>query len=451
MILGKRILIFGFGKEGTSSAKYFGKNNQVSVFDDKPREEIPREYFRQLKVPGIKFYFKNHFPSKQNFDYLIRSPSVRPDDKRIINLASKGTIVTSTTKIFFDECPAKIIGVTGTKGKGTTATLIFEMLKTQTKNVFLAGNIGTCALDILPRVTKSSLVVLELSSFQLFDLKMSPHIAVILMVTSEHLDWHKNTIEYQKAKEPIVSFQDRNDFAIVNYDFLASRNFARKTRVRTYYFSVKEKTNGTYLQKDRIVSEILGFEEICSTSRILLPGKHNIQNILAATAVAKIQKIDNKNIIQVLSSFKGLIHRLQLIREVNGIKFINDSFSTIPETTIAAIEAFKNPKILILGGSSKKSDFTKLAKKIFQDKTVKAVILIGQEAKRIRHEIMILGSCHVKIIEGVKNMREIVDAAFFCAKINDVVILSPACASFDMFKNYQDRGEQFIEEVLKLK
>jgi len=451
MIQGKKIVIFGFGKEGLSSANFLGKKNQIAVIDEKSKFQIDTEFFKKLKIKNANFYFGGNLPSDLRFDYLVRSPGVKPDNAIVKLLIKNGAILTSSTKIFFDECPTKIIAVTGTKGKGTTATLIFEMLKNQINNVFLAGNIGTPALDILPKVNKQSIVILELSSFQLIDLKKSPHIAVVLMITSEHLDWHQDTAEYCRAKESIVSFQNESDFAIINQDFKASKNFAQNTKAKVYFISTKQKTNGIYLEGDSILSQIGNHEEIYKSSQVLLPGAHNLQNVVAAVAVAKIQNIKTKNIVQVLKSFKGLIHRLQLVKEINNIKFYNDSFSTIPETTVAAIEAFSQSKILILGGSSKNSDFSLLGQKINQDKSIKAIILVGKEAARIKEAIAKSGGTGAKLIEGAKNMHQIASQAYKEAKNGDVVVLSPACASFDMFKNYQDRGMQFIREVKRLK
>ena len=447
----KKIAIIGFGKEGVSAANFLGSENQIIIIDQKSKEAIDNVFFKSLNIKRFEFFQIQNVPSGLKVDYIVRSPGVRPDDNTILNLKKNGAQLTSPTKIFFDLCQSEIIGVTGTKGKGTTVTLIYEMLKTQAGNVFLAGNIGTPALEILPKVNKQSIVILELSSFQLIDLKKSPHIAVVLMITSEHLDWHEDTPEYCRAKESIVSFQNANDYAIINQDYPASRNFAQKTKARVYYFSTKEKTNGTYLSDDLIISEVDGHQKICSLSHILLPGRHNLQNVLAAVACAKIQKIKTENIIKVLARFKGLIHRLQLVREIEGVKFYNDSFSTIPETTIAAIEAFSQSKILILGGSSKNSDFSLLGQKINQDKSIKAIILVGKEAASIKEAIAKSGGTGAKIIEGVKNMHQIASQAYKEAKAQDVVILSPACASFDMFKNYQDRGMQFIREVKSLK
>ena len=295
-------------------------------------------------------------------------------------------------------------------------------------------------------------MVLELSSFQLFDLEKSPHIAVVLMITAEHLDWHINTREYRGAKEAIVKYQTAADYTVINQDFSASKSFAKISKAKVFFISTKSQTNGVFIQDDKICSNISAAKEkIASTSDILLPGAHNLQNVLAAVAVAKILGVDNSTILGVLATFPGLEHRLQLTRDIKGIKFYNDSFSTIPETTIAAIDAFTRPKILILGGSSKKSDFRELGKKIIGDKTIKAIVIIGQEGKRILAAISKAGVFKGRTIKGAKNMKSIVQRAYEIAQSGDVIILSPACASFDMFKNYKDRGEQFIREVKKLK
>ncbi len=451
MIKGSKIAIYGFGKEGFSAANYLGKENQIAIIDDRPKNEIDVDFFKKLKVSEVNFFFNGQLPENLAFDFVVRSPSVRPDHPSLIQLVNRGAVVTSPTQIFFDESPAKIIGVTGTKGKGTTATLIYQMLKQQYSSVFLAGNIGLPALDILPQLAKESLVILELSSFQLFDLDTSPHIAVILMITQEHLDWHLNKSEYRQAKESIVKNQKKGDFAVINQDFPISRSFAKKTQAKVYFVSTEKQTNGVYIQNKKIFSKISTRQMISRLDQILLPGAHNWQNVIAATAVAKILKVPKFTIVGVLSTFKGLIHRLELIREVSLVKFYNDSFSTTPETTIAAIKAIDGSKILILGGSSKNSDFSKLAKIITERSDIKAIVLIGQEATKIKEAINRRDPYSGKLVEGAQNMETIVTISYQLARPGDSVVLSPACASLDMFKNYQDRGVQFTNCVKKLK
>jgi len=451
MYTNKKIGILGLGREGIASAKFFQNKNEIILFEDKKRQDLPVEVLTKIDRLKSEIYFGGNFPNNLKLDYLIRSPGVRPDHSFLLDKAKKGTKTTSITNIFFEACPCPVIGVTGTKGKGTTSTLICEFLKNQGVTVYLAGNIGLPAIEILPKLDKESIVVLELSSFQLMDLNKSPHIAVILMVTSEHLDWHMSDDEYLLAKQSIVSYQTADDFKIINADFPNSLKIAGKGKGKPVYFSSHKKTEGVFLEEGKIISKISGVaENIIKTEKILLPGSHNLQNVMAATAVAKIYNVENINIEKVLTSFKGLKYRLQLVGEKNKIRFFNDSFSTTPETTIAAIESFPSPKILILGGSSKNSDFSSLGEKIAKDKSIKALILIGQEGERLERAIKKAGKFEGRLAKGLKTMSEIVGKAWKLAKTGDVVILSPACASFGLFKNYEDRGEQFTREVAKI-
>lgn len=449
MINNKKIAIIGFGKEGIAAANYLSGTNEISIFDAKKENQFPQSDFEKVrKASQIKFHFNSNTSDSSSYDYIVRSPGVRPDNNIILKIKSPQTILSSLSAIFLDDCPCPIIGVTGTKGKGTTSTLIYEMIKTQNKNVYLAGNIGIPALEIMPILSEKSMVVLELSSFQLSGLKKSPHIAVVLMIVPEHLNWHESNQEYQIAKQSIVNFQSSDDFAVINADFKSSYSFADKTNAKTYFFSTTKKTNGTYLEKGSVMSKIATTDKVCAISDIFIPGKHNLQNILAAVAVAKILGVTNSNIQKTLKTFKGLPHRLQFVRNYHRVKYYNDSFSTTPETAIAAIDAFKNPKILILGGSSKNSTFTTLGAKIKSDKSIKALILIGQEAQKIKEACHGFGGI---IIEDKNNMQEIVSASDKLAKSGDLVLLSPACASFDMFTGYVDRGDQFAKEVNALR
>lgn len=450
MIKNKRIAIYGLGVEGVASINYFGKQNSIEVFDEKNENEIEKSTINSITAKDVVYHFGKITSKTPGFDYIIHSAGIRPDNPRIKYLSAKNTKVLSATKYFFESTKAKIIGITGTKGKGTTSTLIYEFLKAANKDVILAGNIGTPMLEILPNVKKDSIVVLELSSFQLQDLQKSPHISVILMVTSEHLDWHKNLEEYINAKKNIIKYQNKNDFAIINQDFPSSKEFEKESPAKKYYFSTKSETNGVFVKDDYIKSNIKDSENICKIEDIKMPGRHNLQNICASICVAKIFNVKKEVIKNVIQTFGGLPNRLQLVSVVKGVKYYNDSFSTTPETTIAAIESFKNPKIIIIGGSSKKSDFTNLAKKILTDETIKKIILIGKEAKTIK-KLISKPQIMSKILDNCpQNMTEIVSLAKSNAKSGDIILLSPACASFDMFKNYKDRGEQFTREVKKI-
>mgnify|MGYP001606461292 CR=1 FL=1 len=423
----KRIAVWE-GIEGLSSAKYLkGKGAKVTILDRKDGED----------------YLKN----LNQYDFIVRSPGVKPNLLKDVNQAK----ITSQTKLFFDLCPCPIIGVTGTKGKGTTSSLIYEMLKKDGQDAYLGGNIGKPPLDFLDKLSPQSIVVLELSSFQLIDLNKSPHIAVMLMTTSEHLDWHKDIKEYVDAKRNILRFQKAGDFAVINKDYPASNESDMETSAKIFQIS-RERVGeqGCFIEGNKIVVNRDGRrEDIILTDEILLPGRHNLENVCAAVMVALISHVKIPTIVSVLKTFKGLEHRLELVREINSVRYYDDSFSTTPETAIAAIEAFKNPEILILGGSSKNSDFTELGRVISSSSNIKAIIGIGVEWERIKKSIKYHVSS-IKYIAGLKTMKEIVQKASEIASKGDVILLSPACASFDMFKNYKDRGEQFKREVKKI-
>lgn len=449
MITGQKIVVYGLGIEGLSAVKYLSKNNEVTVLDDRDIRKIDTKFTSEAKKYTTKI-FLGKYNNLQKFDLVIRSPGVRPDHPVVKKLILAGATLTSATNIFFHDFHGEIIGVTGTKGKGTTTTLIYQLLKTRYNNVLLAGNIGVPMLGLLPKINPNSKVVLELSSFQLMGLTNSPHVAVVLMTTSEHLNWHKNINEYLSAKSNIVKYQTAIDYAVINKDFPNSKVVSQNTLAKKYFFSTKNKTNGIYIKGDKIISVINGPQIVCKTQDVRLVGPHNLQNVAAAVSVAEIYGIKKTKILKVVKSFKGLSHRLQLVATKNGVKYYNDSFSTTPETTIAAIDSFSSPKIMILGGSSKNSDFTNLVKKIKETPSVKACILLGEEAKKLNGMLKAGQKSNLQIITGLNSMVEVVDK---CSRISikgDIVLLSPAAASFGMFKNYKNRGDQFVREVNKL-
>lgn len=446
-LAGKKVAVLGLGVEGQDLCRFLLKKGaKITVFDQKSASELGGAY-KKFQQRGVKFklgagYLRDGF---WDFDFIFRSPGFYRFSPEIVEAEKRGTTVSSATKLFFALAPAKIIGVTGTKGKGTTATLIYQILKEDGQDVYLAGNIGQPMLSLLPKIKSTSTVVLELSSFQLIDLDKSPHIAIVLFITSEHLDYHKDKAEYLQAKANIVCHQKKSDFAVLNADNLASSSFASLTPAKIFCFSCLRKINGAYAKEGKIYL----FDQIVGKTKDLqLPGKHNWENVCAAILATSLAGAGLKVIEKVVFSFTGLEHRLELVRKLKGIEFYNDSASTTPETTIAAILAFSEPIVLIAGGSEKGSDYTQLGKEISRS-SVKTLILIGEMAGRIK-EACQKAKFKGQIIEGAKNMKEIVGFAFKEAKPGEVVLLSPACASFDMFKNYQDRGEQFKKYVKAL-
>lgn len=452
----KRVAVLGLGVEGLASVRYLAeKGADVTVLDEADKEEIDQKALREISELGVRLITgRKSLDNVGQYETVVRSPGVRVLRKEIQQAKQKGVIVTSQTQLFFEHCPCPVIGVTGTKGKGTTSSLIYEMLRKSGFDVYMGGNIGMPPFEFLNKLTPQSVVVLELSSFQLQDVTISPHIAVMLMVTSEHMDYHSDHAEYINAKRNIFRFQIKDDFAIVNRDYLPSHESDLLSDGKIFYVS-RERSGveqGCFVRDGAVRISMQGAEwKVIDTEKIKLPGKHNLENVCAAVMAATLAGADKESIKTVLQSFSGLPHRLELVGEVEGVRYYDDSFSTTPETAIAAIEAFTEPEILILGGSSKKSDFTELGKVIAEAKNIKAIIGIGEEWERIKAQFQISNfKLQIPLIEGAKDMKTVVAAAAKIALPGDVVLLSPACASFGMFKNYKERGEKFREEVGKL-
>lgn len=450
----KKIAVLGCGVEGLSSARFLIKKGAyVTMFDQKSEFEFGNGVLDELRVNGVQFVLgENYLQNLQGYDLIIKSPGIKRTLPALEEAQKNGVILTSQTQLFLELCPCPVIGVTGTKGKGTTSSLIYEMLKASGFDTYLGGNIGVPPFEFLDSLNKTSRVVLELSSFQLQDVTISPYIAVLLMVTSEHMDYHETHEEYIDAKRNILKFQKQDDFAVINRDYPASNESDIYTEGKVFYVSRERPSTeaGCFVKDNAVWVKINDSEwKILDIKDIALPGKHNLENVCAAVMAATLAGSEKSAISSVLQSFTGLEHRLEVVREVNGVLYYDDSFSTTPETAIAAIEAFSGPEIVILGGSGKKSDFTELGEVIAKAKNIKAIIGIGEEWPRIREQIATRKS-QIVLIEGAKDMKTIVQAASKIAQPGDVVLLSPACASFDMFENYKVRGEKFKEEVLTL-
>lgn len=445
----QKIAVLGFGIEGQSVVNFLLKQNpsqKIVVYDKTDRANFPQIFINDFESKGVNFELGRDTLTSFDFDLFFRSPGI-PLDSELARKADENGKLTSATQLFFELCPCPIIGITGTKGKGTTSTLIYEMIKQEEDDAFLGGNIGTPPLDFLEQVEPTSLVVLELSSFQLEDLIISPHIGVCLMVTEDHLEVHGTTENYVKAKESITKFQTEDDFLIANSDYPSTRQIAELSKAQVKWVSNKgELEQGCFIKDGWVVVRDPIEEQIIEAKDVFIPGRHNLENICAATMVAKILGISNESIIQVLKDFKGLPHRLEFVKEKGGVKYYDDSFATNPDPAIAAIQAFAAPKILILGGSPKNSDFRHMGEIINQDRSIKAIIGIGIEWPKIKQSISPLNP-EILIVEGCQNMEQIVKKAREISSDGDIVILSPACASFDMFNNYKDRGDQFKKWV----
>ncbi len=449
---GKKIAILGFGLEGKDLAKYLlNEGAKVTLLDQKKGTDLDFSVIEKERIKIItgENYLKSGL---LNYEIVFRSPGVYRFIQEILEAETKGVKISSATQLFFDLCPCSIIGVTGTKGKGTTSTLIYQILKESGKDIYLAGNIGKPMMELLSKLKKSSLVVLELSSFQLIDLRKSPHIVVILNITEDHMDWHKDRNEYVEAKTQIVRFQNKKDFAVLNFDYKSSKNFSKFTEADINYFSVKQRVKGSYVADGKLFLE-LGNEKwvVGKTKDLLLRGKHNWENVCAAVCASYLAGAMVDSIKKTVFSFKGLEHRLELVDTVDGVTFYNDSFSTNPQTTIAAIHSFEEPLTLILGGSDKGLNYDEMGREIARAQNIKNVILIGDIAGIIKKSIEKANFSSEVLMLGKMKMSEIVKKSFEITPKGGVVLLSPSTASFDMFTDYKDRGNQFKKAVWNLK
>lgn len=431
-----KIAILGFAGQGKSSYEYWNSpDNEITVCDQSTDIEIPAGANSQLG--------DGYLNNLAEFDLLVRTPVLHPRDIVSANDSQILDKVWSNTNEFIKVCPSRnIIGVTGTKGKGTTSTLVTKMLEAAGHRVHLGGNIGTPPLDMLKSDIKpEDWVVLELANFQLIDLKFSPKIAVCLMVEPEHLDWHEDFEEYLAAKQQLFINQTETDTAIYYAKNENSESVAGASEGKLIPYMEK---SGATVQDGNIT---IDGQIICRTDELKLLGKHNWQNACAATTTVWQITQDVNAIRSVLTTFTGLEHRLELVRELEGVKYYDDSFGTTPETAIVAIEAFDQPKVIVLGGSDKGASYDKLAQAVLSE-NVRKVITIGITGPKIKNVLVNAG--YEDIVEGPTTMQEIVDLCRAQAQPGDIVLLSTGCASFGLFQNYKDRGEQFRTAVMSL-
>ncbi|HSX17808.1 MAG TPA: UDP-N-acetylmuramoyl-L-alanine--D-glutamate ligase [Candidatus Saccharimonadales bacterium] len=453
-----KIGIVGWGVEGQSIYRYFGPGHSYLIANEQPADDFPAEselvklqFLKDTKGYGLRGSIKDlsYLDGIESCDKIVYSPTAYFNlQKKYDNNKDFWAKATTGQHIFFEEVKTKnIIGVTGTKGKGTTSTLIFELLKAEGKEVFLGGNIGTPVLDLVRDIEPDDWVVLELANFQLRSLDRSPHIAVCLIVTPEHLDWHPDMEDYLEAKASLFRYQKPDDIAI----YFSKNENSKKIAFyspgnKVPYFE----SPGARIRGDGMV--VIGNEEteIIHKSEVKLLGEHNLQNICAA-CTAVFEAVGNLDKAKaVLSSFSGLEHRLELVRELQGIKFYNDSFAATPDASIGAIEAISGPKIMILGGFDRHLPLSPLAQAINQSQSgFRKILLIGQSAKRLADELQKAEFTNYEILT-VKTMPEIVAAARTYAQAGDSVVLSPGFASFDMFKDFEVRGSEFKKAVQEL-
>ena len=447
--------IIGFGHEGQAFAQYLTAHNvRPVIYDHTPLANWTASQTQLLTQLGLTAITGEEYLKQalQTAYVIVRSPGVKFSKEQKTTIEKRGIILSSQTKWFFEHCPAKIIGITGTKGKGTTASLLAEMLQQSYRSgaIYLTGNIGkTAPVTFLDKLTKQDLVVFELSSFQLQDLEQSPNMAICLMVTSDHLDYHADETEYHAAKQAIAKYQTQDDILIYNADYPATKQIASLGLAQKFAISKSAlKQLGAQIKSDseQILVRLPNSELEISTQARQLLGSHNLENIAAASLAAALLGVNRSDIQISIQSFTGLPHRLQVVGEFEGVTVINDSISTNPDTAIAAINAIQQPLILLLGGGNKGLNYQNLIEILKNDSHLKAVVLIGETGQLLQSLLKKAGfSGHV--IPPSSEFSVAVEQAVKLAVAGDTILLSPAATSFDMFANYAERGDKFIELI----
>jgi UDP-N-acetylmuramoylalanine--D-glutamate ligase len=446
-IKNKKISIIGAARSGIGAAKLalkFGANPFVS---DLAGEESLSKSAETLKSLNIRFEIGQHSSQVYDCDLMVVSPGVPSDAEVIKNAKTKKIKVVSELEFASWFCKGTIIGITGTNGKTTTTSLCGHVFNECEVKTYVAGNIGLAFSEIADQVKENEFVSLEISSFQL-DLidKFAPKVAMILNITPDHLNRYENSIEkYALSKQLIYKNQTEKDFLILGNDSELLTKHLLEHKSKTYLFSTKQKViNGCWLDNDRVVFSVNNVEQFsCKVSDIFIRGEHNIQNAMAVIIAAKIFGFDNEKIVNALQTFKGVEHRLEFVKEIEGIKFINDSKATNIDSVIVALKSFDEPIFLILGGLDKGNDYSTIEDLVVQK--VKKIYAIGSSAEKIFNYF------HNKVKTEIrKDLEEVVASALSEARAGDIVLLSPACASFDMFENYEHRGRVFKEIVNKI-
>ncbi len=444
---GKKILLLGFARSNRAVSKLF---DECEInFDVADEKLIDIGSFRNSKVDF--FFGEKYLDAISNYDAVFRSPGIKYNNK-MKEALKKGVEFTSEISLFFRFCKSKnIFAVTGSDGKTTSSNMIYEMLKKSGKRVFIGGNIGIPIISYIFDILENDFVILELSSFQLFDSKIKPKVAVVTNISENHLDWHSNFDEYLESKMNVFRYQDKEDTLILNYDDKFSSYIGKQVSPNVRFFSTKNKiSNGCFLRDHSIYfSDGKNENIIINIDKLKIPGTHNVENFMSAiSACFDYVRIDD--IRFVCENFSGVEHRIEFVREINGVRYFDDSIASSPTRVIkGALSVFTKNIILIAGGYDKKLDFHELADQIC--KKVKVLILMGQTADKIKDCVL---KSRVKTkpkIFKVDSMKEAVWFSYRNSSQNDVVLLSPSCASFGMYKNFEERGNDFKNCVLNLK
>lgn len=450
----QKVAIIGLGVSNIPLIDYFNeKKIEIVVFDDREEKNINPDILTKIKQYKIKYFFgKECLKNLKGFDLIFRSPSCLPTKAELIAERERGAIVTTEIEQLMKMAPCKIIGITGSDGKTTTTTLTYEVLKNAGYKVYLGGNIGIPLFTKLSEIKPNDFIVLELSSFQLMGMEISPEIAAITNITPNHLNIHKNYQEYIDSKKNIFKYQNENGILVINADNELTSNCKNEANGKVIMFSSEKKLENGYIVENGIIKKCEDGirRHIIDTSDLKLKGIHNFQNICTVLALTE-NIVDIDDAVKTIKNFGGVQHRLELVREINGVEWYNDSASTSPTRGISALNSFNDKEIvLIAGGADKNLDYTPIGKPIV-DK-VKSLILIGETANKIYDAVKNeLEKENKKLdIHMCETFKESIELAKRIAKPGQIVLFSPASTSFDMFKDMYDRGNKFKEEVYSI-
>lgn len=451
-LTGRKVAVIGLGVSNLPLIDYlYELKAQVTVFDITDIKDLNRNIVRKITNYGMGMSFgENCLDDLIGFDLIFRSPSCLTTVPQLVAEAERGAIITTEVEMVIELAPCKVIGITGSDGKTTTTTLIAEILKAKEYNVFLGGNIGVPLFTRISEMRPEDIVVLELSSFQLMDMKISPDISVITNITPNHLDKHTDMEEYIDAKKNIFKYQDEKGLLVLNYDNEITRSFEKEAPGKVMFFSSKSKIPNGYIVDDGKIKYCQNGlrSHILDTKEMIIRGVHNFENA-AAAIIATSEFVETQTACEAILKFKGVEHRLELILETkNRIKWYNDSVSSSPTRTMAGLNAFALRNIiLIAGGYDKNLDYTPLAKPIVDN--CKELILLGATSKKIEKAVKdeLKKQGKKMKIHKCTDLKETVEVAKEIAVQGDVVLFSPASASFDMFKNFAERGKLFKKYV----
>ena len=449
----KKVAIIGLGVSNIPLIDYLHeKKANVMVFDGRDINKISKDLLDKITDYAMEMSFGENYLSKlKGFDLIFRSPSCLPTTPELVEEEKNGTIVTTEIELFMKMCPCQIIGITGSDGKTTTTTLTYEILKNAGYNTYVGGNIGTTLFTKLNQIKPEDKIVLELSSFQLMEMEVSPSIAVITNITPNHLNVHKDYQEYIDAQKTIFKHQDKDGILVLNYDNEITRECEKEANGKVIFFSSKQKLDNGYIVDGEIIKkcEDKVRKHLLNTSELIIKGNHNFENVCSALAATKTL-VAEEDAIKTIKEFKGVEHRIEIVREVYGAKWYNDSASTSPSRGISALNSFTEEIVLIAGGADKNLDYTPIAKPILEK--VKTLILMGQTANKIYNAVKEEQEKQNKDLNiyMAKDLNDAINLAKKYVKPNQIVLFSPASTSFDMFKNMYERGDNFKKIVTNL-